>query len=193
MYSDMDKFDKLFAIAFKATIVLYFIVFFFHDEFRPDIYRSVSVPLEYCLALMMVYLGGRWALTKLGFYQGGFKKPNARTLLKTLGIISALILLCVGIEFVFHDLDVTKQALADLQASTVGQTVLGNPNRAGLVITGEMHLRGNDGAAGLSIPVKGCRAAGELDVRGVRKDGSWIISALYLIADGQKTIVQIPH
>jgi len=193
MYSDMDKYDKLFAIAFKATIVLYFIVFFFHDEFRPDVYRAVSVPLEYCLALTLAYIGGRWALTKLGFYEGGFKKPNARTLISTLGVISALLLLCVGIEFAFHDLDLTKQALADLQASTAGKTILGDPIRLGLVITGELHFRGNDGAASLSIPVRGSKTAGELDVSGVRKDGSWTISDLYIIADGQKSIVQIPY
>jgi hypothetical protein len=189
----MDKFDKLFAIALKATIVLYFIVFFFHDEFRPDVYRAVSVPLEYFLALMLVYIGGRWTLTKLGFYEGAFKKPNTRTLLKTLGAIFALILLCAGTEYVFHDLALTKRAMADLQASENGKNVLGAPIKIGWFVTGEMRLRGNDGAASLSIPVKGSTAAGELDVKGVRKDGSWIISDLNLIADGQKTIVQIPH
>jgi hypothetical protein len=189
----MDKFDKLLAIAFKATIVLYFIVFFFHDEFRPDVYRAVSVPLEYFLALMLVYIGGKWALTKLGIDDGGFKKPNARTALKIIGAISALILLCVVIEYVFHDLTLTKQAIADLQASDGGKNVLGTPIRAGSFITGEMHIKGEEGAAYISIPVKGSKASGELDVKGIRKDGSWIISELSLIADGQKTVVQIPH
>jgi len=110
-----------------------------------------------------------------------------------LGAIFALILLCAGTEYVFHDLALTKRAMADLQASENGKNVLGAPIKIGWFVTGEMRLRGNDGAASLSIPVKGSTTAGELDVKGVRKDGSWIISDLNLIADGQKTIVQIPH
>lgn len=189
----MNTFDKLLGTVFKATIVIYVLVFFFEAEFRPDVYRLVSVPLEYCLAAMLVYLGGRWALARLGIFQGGVWKLNARSLLKLLGAISALILLCAGIEYVFHNLSLTHHAMEDLQASSDGRSALGAPIQTGWFILGELHFRGDEGAAVLSIPVRGSKAAGELDVKGVRKDGAWIISDLDLMADGQKTVLRIPH
>jgi hypothetical protein len=70
---------------------------------------------------------------------------------------------------------------------------LGDPIRIGWLISGEIKISGDDGCAVLSIPVKGNKAAGELDVTGTRKGGSWQIEDAYLIVDGDKTVVQIPH
>jgi hypothetical protein len=142
---------------------------------------------------MFVYIGGRWVLTKLGTSQNGQRQLNMRTILKILGALSALILLCAGIEYIFHTLSLTRQAIEDMQSSKDGNYALGAPIQTGLFISGGEQTKGDNGAASLSIPVKGSRASGELEVKGIKKEGSWHIVDLYLVVDGDKSIVQIPH
>jgi len=185
--------DKFVANAFKATIVVYVLVLVFRDEFRADVYRMVSVPLEYCLGITLVYIGGRWVQTRLGISPDGLGKPNPRALRRILGAVAGLAILCVGIEYVFHNFSLAEHAMEGLQASSEGRNTLGIPMREGWFITGEVRIKGGSGAADLSIPVRGSRAAGELEVRGIRKDGVWLIADLYLIADGNNAVVQIPH
>ncbi len=174
-------------------VVIYVLVIASKNEFRPEVYRMVRVPVEVCVGILLVYIGGGWTLTKLGFFQGGAFKTNKRAMAKTLAAVAALILLCAGIEYLYHNLLLTQQAMEDLQASKDGQNALGAPIRIGWMITGGEQTGGDDGAANLSIPVKGSKADGELKVKGIKKDGSWRITDLYLIADGNKTVAQIPH
>jgi len=189
----MNKVDKFVATAFKALIVVYVLAVVFRTGFRPNIYRMVSVPLEYCLGIMLVYIGGRWTQTKLGVSQNGPGNLNVRALLKILGTLTALILVCIGIEYVFHSFSLTQQAVQDLQGSAEVQGVLGAPIRVGWFITGSMQIKGDAGAASLSIPVRGITAEADLEVKGVKKDGSWYVTDLYLITDSNKAVVQIPH
>jgi hypothetical protein len=189
----MNKVDKFVGAAFKVILVLYVLVVVFQGGFRPDIYRMVSVTVEGCVGILLVYILGSWALKRLGFFEGGAIKINRRALLNTLGAVFALILLVAGIEYLFHDTSLTKQAMEDLQASNDGTNALGVPIRIGWFITGGMHLRGDDGTANLSVPVKGSKAAGQLELTGIKKDGSWHIVDLHLLADGNKAVIQIPH
>jgi hypothetical protein len=189
----MNKVDKFVGITFKVMVAIYVLVIASQNEFRPDVYRMVRVPVEVCVGILLVYIGGKWTLTKLGFLQGGPFKINKRAMIKTMAAIAALILLCAATEYFYHNLSLTQEATEDLQASRNGRDALGDPIRLGWFITGSMRIKGDDGAANLSIPVKGSKAAGELKVKGIRKDGSWHITALYLIADGNKPVAQIPH
>jgi hypothetical protein len=189
----MKKVDKFAGTTFKVMIVLYVLVIAFQAAFRPDVYRIVSVLVEGCVGILLVYIPGSWALTKLGYFQGGSIEVNRKALIKTLCAVAALILLCVGTECFFHNSSLTQQAVEDLQASKDGKDALGVPIRIGWFITGGVHIKGGDGAANLSIPVKGSKAAAELDVKGIKKDGEWHIVDLNLIAAGNKTVVRVPH
>ena len=185
----MKNVDKFVGITFKVMVVLCVLVIASKNELRPDIYRMVSVPVEGFIGILLVYIGGKWVLTKLGFFHGESIKVTKKALVKTLGAVAAMILFSASIELLCHNLSLTQQATADLQSSTIGRDALGDPIRVGWFISGNM--RG--GAASFSIPVKGSEAAGELEVRGTRKDGSWHIVDLYLIVDGNRAVVQIPH
>jgi hypothetical protein len=189
----MNKLDKFVAAAFKAVIVVYFLVLVFKAEIRPDIYRLVSVPIETCVGILIVYLLGSWTLRKLGLFEAGKIRINRRALLKTSCAALALILLCAGIEYQFHNFSLTHQAIDDLQSSTDGKNSLGVPIRIGWFITGAIRINGDAGAANLSIPVKGSKSAGELEVGSIKKDGAWHIIDLYLIADGNKSVLPISH
>jgi hypothetical protein len=189
----MNKVDKFVGTAFKAAVVIYILVIAFQNAFRPGVYRIVSVLIEGCVGIFLVYILGSWTLTKLGFLKSGSIKMNRRALLQTLGIVLALILFGAGLDYFYHNSSLTQRAIEDLQASKDGKNALGDPIRIGWFISGEMHISGGNGTANLSIPVKGSKAAGKLEVKGIRKDGSWQIADLYLVADGNKTAVQIPH
>jgi hypothetical protein len=189
----MNKIDKFVATAFKVMVVPYFLVIVFQSEIRPDVYRSVIVPVETIVGILLIYILGSWALKKLGFFETGTIKINRRALLKTLLAALALIVLCAGTEYGFHNFSLTQQAMDDLQSSTDGKDSLGVPIRIGWFITGAMRTKGDEGAANLAIPVRGSKSAGELEVKSIKKDGSWHIVDLYLIADGNKAVVPIPH
>jgi hypothetical protein len=184
----MNRVDRFIGTAFKATIVLYVVVFFFKTAFRPDIYRILSVPLEGCIGLMLVYIGGRWVLTKLGISIGGISKLNKTDFLKIFGTVFALVCLVAGAEYFIHNFSVTERAVEDLQASKDGNDALGVPIRIGWFISGDIKTRGGDGNANLSIQVRGSKSAGELEVEATRKEGSWHINELYLIPHGKEAV-----
>lgn len=188
---NMHTVDKFAGIAFKVMVVLYVLVIAARHSFRPDIYRMVSVPIESFVGLLLVYIGGKWALRKLGFLRSGSIEISRRAILKTLGAVAVLILFGATIEIICHNLALTQQATEDLQTSREGSNLLGNPIRIGWLISGNIRSNGDGGAASFSIPVKGSKAAGNLEVTGIRKDGSWTVAELYLIVDGNT--VQIPH
>lgn len=189
----MNRADKYAGIAFKVMVVIYVLVIAFQKSFRPDVYSMVRVPVEGLVGILMIYICARWALTELGFFDGRALNLNRKSLLKTLGAIAAMILFGVAIELISHNLSVTRQATEYLQASSEGRDALGDPIRTGWFIKGRMGSDGDGGKASFSIPVKGSKAAGELEVRGIKKDGSWQIVDLYLTLDRNGAVVQIPH
>ena len=187
----MQRIDKFVGIAFKVIVVLYVLVIASQKEFAPDIYRMIRIPVEVCVGILLLYLLGKWTLVKLGRFQGGSIKVSRKSLVKALGVVTMLMFLCIGAEYFYHNCSLTQQAINDLQASKDGRDLLGTEIHTGWFITGEMHMKGPDGLASLSIPVKGNKAVAELKLKGIRQDGSWRIADLYLIADGHT--VQIPH
>lgn len=189
----MNKIDKIVGTAFKVVLAAFVIVSFFRTSFRPDIYRFVSVPLGYCLFVLLFYIGARWAMIKFHIPQGGISKLGTKDYLKIIGTVVAIILFFGSLEYFCRNSSIAQQAIADLQSSNDGKGALGVPIRIGWLITGEIKISGDDGGASLSIPVKGSKTGGELDAAAIRKGGLWYITDLYLILNGNSTIVQIPH
>lgn len=187
----MHKLNKVVGIAFKVMVALYVLVIASQKEFRPDIYKIVRMSAEVCVGILLLYILGKWTLIKLGLFQEGSVKISRKASVKTLGAAAVLILLCIGTEYFYHDCSLTYLAIRDLQTSKDAKAILGTEIRTGWFITGEIHMKGPDGMASFSIPVKGSKAAAELKVKGIREDGSWRVAELYLIADSNK--VQIAH
>ena len=187
------KVDKLMSTTFKVVAVLYVLVIASARTFRPDVYEMVSVPLQVLLGLSLIYIGAKWVLTKFGFSYSGSIKVSRRTAIKAFAFVATVLLLSTGLEYLYHNFSLTQQATGILQASRGGKDALGEPIRPGWFITGNTRIGRDDGVANLSIPVKGSRASGKLEVKGIKKDGSWNIVDLYLIMDGDKAVVQIPH
>jgi hypothetical protein len=185
----MDKFDKRVGITFKVTVVLYVLVIASRRIFHLNVYEMVSLPLGVFLGLILAYIGVRWGLNNLGFFQRGSTKVSRKAVVNLFGAVTVFILFGTAIEILCHNLSLTQQATADLQASTDGRVALGDPIRLGWFISGSMR----SGVASFSIPVKGSKAAGKLEVRGAREDGSWRIVELYLIMDGNRAVVHITH
>jgi Cytochrome oxidase complex assembly protein 1 len=190
----MNKADKWVGATFKVMIVLNVLVIGLAKEFRPDIYKMVSIPVEVFTALLLVYIGGKWLLTKFGFSNSGSIKINKRASIKAFAFVAALMLFSVFVEYIAHNLSLTQEAIADLRTSQDGRTALGEPIRVGWFISGSQRSSGDGGGvAGFSIPVKGSKASGKLEMKGIRKDGLWHISELYLTVGGNGGVVQIPH
>jgi Cytochrome oxidase complex assembly protein 1 len=190
---NLDKIDKLMGTTFKVVAVLYVLAITFQRTFRPDVYEMVSVPLQVLLVLTLVFIGARWVLTKFGFSYSGSTKINRRAAVKAFAAVAALIFLSAGLEYLYHNFSLTQQATGILQASRDGEGALGDPIRLGWIITGNTRIGRGEGTANLSIPVKGSKASGELEVKGIKKDGSWHVVDLYLIMDGNGAVVKIPH
>ena len=186
---NMNKSDRWFGVAFKATVVLYVLAIASQRIFRPDIYRVLSVLLEVLLALLLLYIGAKWALTKLGLVQYGSFRLTRSSLVKTAGTVAALILFSVFVEYVIHNLSLTQEATADLRRSQEGRNALGESIRVGWYIYGSQTPE----TANFSIPVKGSKASGKLEMRGIRHNGFWSIVSLYLVMDGNGAVVQISH
>lgn len=185
----MDRLDRWASIAFKVAAAVFVLGIASRRFFPPHVYKMISFPLSVCLGLILLWIGASWALKKLGYIQNGSITVSRQSLVTTLRVVAAGILFAVFVEFVAHNLYINQQATLDLQVSTAGKDALGEPIRVGWYISGYQH---SDGAS-FSIPVKGSKAKGKLEVRGTRKDGLWQIVDLYLVLDGSRTVVQIPH
>lgn len=189
----MNKADKFVGTTFKVMVVLDVLVITFQKVCRPDFYRVVSVLVEACSGILLVYILARWTQTKLGISQGRLSKINTRKLSNLLAVFCTIVALSTSAEYYIHNWSLTQQAIADVHASEDGRNVLGDPIRIGWGISFRIEKNGNDGTGRLSIPVKGSKAAGELKVKGILKDGVWTVSDLYLMVDRNQGGVQIPH
>jgi hypothetical protein len=156
-------------------------------------HRAVNVSLAILLGILLVYSAGKWALGRLGAFQSGSIMITRGALVNALGAIAALIILCAVVEYLFHGFSVTQLAIKDLQESEEGRNALGAPIRPGWIVTGNVHIEGNGGAASLSIPVSGDRAGAVLKASGNKENGAWHVVDLYLIVNGSKAVVPIPH
>lgn len=186
---NIDKADKIVGVTCKAAAVLYILVIAFQRVLGPTFYKMVGVPLGFFVGLLFVYIGASWALKKLGYIKNGSIAVSRKGLVTTLGVVTAGTLFAVFVEVFIHNLYLTQQATLDLQVSTVGRDALGDPIRVGWYIEGYQRAD----VASFSIPVKGRKATGKLEVRGIRENGSWRIVDLYLIQDGSQAALQIPH
>ena len=189
----MKNTDKFVGTTFKLMLVLDVLVIAFQKVLRPDTFRIVSFLVGGFSGVLLVYILGRWTQTKLGLFQGKLGEIDTRSYLNLLAVFCTVMALLTSAEYYIHNWSLTQQAVADIQASEDGRNLLGDSIRIGWLISFRIEKNGNDGTGRLFIPVKGSKAAGELEVKGILKDGAWNVSDLYLIVDRNQDAVQIPH
>jgi len=124
------------------------------------------------------------------------KKGNRRVLWLTCGIFTAVLLalfLCAA--FIFGIMAVTfgsmkssapyQQALSAVQTNPEAIQALGEPIKAGFLLSGSINLSGNTGEASLAIPVSGPRGKGTIYVEAEKYDNAWHYNRLELQVDGR--------
>jgi hypothetical protein len=83
-----------------------------------------------------------------------------------------------AIDAEMRNSDVYKLALNTAQASPCVASTLGLPLQPGWMMTGEIQESSVEGSADLSIPVKGPKGKGNLDVQAKKLIGNWRIDSL---------------
>src|SRR5688572_25230223 len=77
-----------------------------------------------------------------------------------------------------------EQAMTRLQVSPAAIAVLGEPIRAGWMVSGNVSENGATGEANYSVPVSGPRGSGTLYVEARKSTGRWTFQVLTLVPDG---------
>ena len=124
------------------------------------------------------------------------KKGNRRALWLTCGIAAAVLLsffLCAA--FIFGIMAVTfgsmksstpyQHALSAAQTNPQAIQALGEPIKAGFLLSGSINLSGNVGDASLAIPVSGPTGKGTIYVEAEKYDNAWHYTRLELQVDGR--------
>jgi hypothetical protein len=92
-----------------------------------------------------------------------------------------------GIVFnVLYDNDVVRATMVELKHNKEATSLLGEPIKKGLFVSGNYELKNSVGTADLSVPVEGPKAKGTVHVVANKKDGVWIINTLNLTVDGHE-------
>jgi len=77
-----------------------------------------------------------------------------------------------------------------LQASTEASTVLGAPISTGIP-SGTISINGTGGRAMLSFSATGTKAAGQVFVEAIKKDGAWSLTKLTIRVDGSDRVIDL--
>ncbi len=130
------------------------------------------------------------------------KKGSRRALWLTCGIFTAVILLfflCAA--FIFGIMALTfgsmkssapyQQALAAAQTNPQAIQALGEPIKAGLLLSGSINLNGDSGYASLQIPVSGPKGKGTIYVEAEKYDNAWHYTRLELQVDGRTAPISL--
>lgn len=131
-----------------------------------------------------------WA-SRQGMRQGTIEHPNtgwwARNwkwavptgCLGALALFAAFIAAIVSLVFgIMKSSDAYKEALAKAEASPAVREALGQPVKAGLLITGRINVNGPSGQAHLAIPISGPKGKGTLFADAEKSAGRWKYSTL---------------
>ena len=124
------------------------------------------------------------------------KKKNQRVLWLTCGVFTAvflLIALCAAfilgmMALIFGSMKSSapyQQALSVVQSNPAAIQALGEPIKAGFLLSGSINLNGNEGDAALEIPVSGPRGKGTIYVEAQKYDNAWHYNRLELQVDGR--------
>jgi hypothetical protein len=98
-------------------------------------------------------------------------------------------LLTFAVEKMFRSSDVYKITLQKALQSPCLANRLGTPITSSGMISGSMTTSVNDGSANLSIPVRGPKGRGNLNVIADKGDGSWILHSLILTQRGEEVAI----
>ncbi len=130
------------------------------------------------------------------------KKGNRNVLWITCGVFAAvflLIFLCAA--FIFGIMGVTfgamksstpyQDAVYAAQTNPEAIQALGDPVKAGFLLSGSVNLNGNAGDASLQIPVSGPNGEGTIYVEANKLNGTWQYSQLELYVDGRSAPIPL--
>lgn len=84
----------------------------------------------------------------------------------------------VAVNTMMRNSGAYKLTMATAQASPCVTGALGSPLQAGWMISGSTEESTIEGSAALSIPVKGPKGTGDLDVVAKKPNGSWTMKSL---------------
>jgi hypothetical protein len=97
------------------------------------------------------------------------------TLVLFAGFIASIMFVAFG---VMKSSDAYKDAVARARAHPLVQESIGSPIEEGMFVTGNIHVSGASGDAGLSIPLSGPKGEATLFVEARKSAGRWTYSTL---------------
>jgi len=98
-----------------------------------------------------------------------------------------------GMDSIARRMDIYVQARQDFLQSETAQAALGGSLRIGWPIQNAVDISGGNGSATLDIPVRGANGFANLEVSGLKKDGTWKIVDLHLTPHGSKDSIELAH
>ena len=111
------------------------------------------------------------------------------TLLLLIGV-SILVLFTV-VTASFRNSNVYKLALAKASENSQVRELIGEPIRAGWLISGQMNVSGSSGNANLLIPVSGPRGKGAIRAVARKSAGVWLFTCLQVTITGQPASIDL--
>jgi hypothetical protein len=89
------------------------------------------------------------------------------------------------VETSFRNSDVCAQALARAQADPRVVAEIGQPLKAGWLITGDINVYGSSGRADVSVPIFGPKGKGKIDAVARKTAGVWEFQTLQVKVEGR--------
>jgi hypothetical protein len=90
------------------------------------------------------------------------------------------------VESMFRRSEIYRITLAEARDSACIATKVGTPFESGWMITGNFEESSAKGNAYLEIPIHGSKGKGELVASGEKQSGTWKVTKLLLVQDGQE-------
>lgn len=101
------------------------------------------------------------------------------------GFIAAIVSIVAG---AMKSSDAYKQAMAKVSSNPAAIEALGTPIESGFLISGNVNVNNDSGAADIYVPVHGPKGKGKIHVVGAKESGVWHYSRMMLTLDDGKTV-----
>jgi Cytochrome oxidase complex assembly protein 1 len=95
------------------------------------------------------------------------------------------------VETSFRHSDAYTQALARVEADPQVIAGIGQPLKAGWLISGNINVSGSSGHSDLSIPISGPRGKGKIHVVASKNAGVWRFETLEVAIDGERERIDL--
>lgn len=103
----------------------------------------------------------------------------------TLGIVAFVAFIVIVVFGSMRSSTPYKEAMALAQSDSRVIEALGSPIRPGYFFGGSINTKNRDGDADLSIPIRGPKGGGILEVRATKSDGKWTYQVMKVEAKGE--------